>query len=370
MGQNGSGHDHSGKRRRNLWPWIYGALLTAYTVFTLLDAFVIPRDIVDPGAMDGNRFPQFENPYDEDHIIKNTPEPESPAPSQTQAPSETAAPETGTPDPMQTAAPTEAPTEVPTPSPSPTPSAPVITENSYISGNVSVTLTTTRRHDTQIYIAEVKIRDISFFRSGLAGGVFGRNVLQKTSRIAADNNAILAVNGDYYGFRERGYVMRNGYLYRELAKHGDSNEDLAVYLDGRFEVVNEADITAETLGNAGAVQIYSFGPGLIKEGTIAVDERSEVEQSLSSNPRTAIGMIEPLHYIFLVSDGRTDESAGLTLLQVAEIMKELGCTVAYNLDGGGSSTMWFMGRIVNKPTAYGSEIYERSVSDIVYIGPQ
>lgn len=353
------------KRHRNLWPWIYGVLLAAYTVFTLLDAFVIPRNVVDPNAAGGNRFPQFDNPYDKDHLLRDTASPETCTPAPTQMPETTAAPEDG-----QTAAPTKVPTPDPTATPSPTPFVPVITETSYIDRDISVILTTTRQHDTQIYIAEVKIKDISFFRSGLAGGVFGRNILQKTSQIAAQNNAIFAVNGDYYGFRDRGFVMRNGYLYRETARTGNGNEDLAVFLDGHFEIVNESSVTAEALGNAGAMQIFSFGPGLIKNGTVAVTANSEVEQSLSSNPRTAVGMIEPLHYIFLVSDGRTDESAGLTLLQVAELMKELGCTEAYNLDGGGSSTMWFMGRIVNKPTAFGSEIYERSVSDIVYIGAE
>ena len=71
---------------------------------------------------------------------------------------------------------------------------------------------------------------------------------------------------------------------------------------------------------------------------------------MNSNPRTAIGQISPLHYLFVVSDGRTGESAGLSLLELAQIMQERGCAVAYNLDGGGSSTMWFNGAIVNKPT--------------------
>ena len=50
------------------------------------------------------------------------------------------------------------------------------------------------------------------------------------------------------------------------------------------------------------------------------------------------------------------------------LMKELGCVTAYNLDGGGSSTLWFNGRVLNRPTTYGDTIEERSISDIVYIG--
>jgi exopolysaccharide biosynthesis protein len=88
---------------------------------------------------------------------------------------------------------------------------------------------------------------------------------------------------------------------------------------------------------------------------------------MASNPRTAIGVISPNHYVFVVSDGRTSESTGLSLYQLAQFMEGLGCTTAYNLDGGGSSTMYFNGRVVNNPTTNG-RIRERGVSDIVYIG--
>ena len=89
---------------------------------------------------------------------------------------------------------------------------------------------------------------------------------------------------------------------------------------------------------------------------------------MTSNPRTAIGMIEPYHYVFVVSDGRTTQSSGLSLLKLATVLKELNCETAYNLDGGGSATMYFMGNVVNNPTTNGKSISERKVSDIVYIG--
>lgn len=89
---------------------------------------------------------------------------------------------------------------------------------------------------------------------------------------------------------------------------------------------------------------------------------------MASNPRTAIGIIDNLHYVFVVSDGRTEESEGLSLLELAEFMDGLGVKTAYNLDGGGSSTMYFNGEVINTPTTNGRSIKERSVSDIVYIG--
>ena len=89
---------------------------------------------------------------------------------------------------------------------------------------------------------------------------------------------------------------------------------------------------------------------------------------MASNPRTAIGVLKDGTIIFVVSDGRSNDSEGLTLLELAEFMKSIGCVTAYNLDGGGSSTMYFNGKVINNPTTSGRGTSERSVSDIVYIG--
>jgi len=94
---------------------------------------------------------------------------------------------------------------------------------------------------------------------------------------------------------------------------------------------------------------------------------SEVSQAMGSNPRTAIGMIDPLHYIVVVSGGRTGDNAGLTLYQLAQVCIDNGATYAYNLDGGGSSTIWFQGQVLNDPSS-GNRDGEREVSDIVYFG--
>lgn len=143
---------------------------------------------------------------------------------------------------------------------------------------------------------------------------------------------------------------------------------MVIYKDGNFEIISEEDITAEELLEKGAQEILSFGPALIQNGTIVVTEEDEVGKAMTSNPRTAIGIIDNLHYVFVVSDGRTEESEGLSLLELAEFMDTLGVETAYNLDGGGSSTMYFKGEIINNPTTNGRSIKERSVSDIVYIG--
>ena len=118
------------------------------------------------------------------------------------------------------------------------------------------------------------------------------------------------------------------------------------------------------------MQLLSFGPTLIENGEIQVSASDEVSRAKTTNPRTAIGIIDELHYIIVVADGRTDESEGLSLLELAKLMESYGCVTVYNLDGGGSSTMVFNGVVVNQPTTSGHEISERSVSDIVYIAAE
>ena len=110
------------------------------------------------------------------------------------------------------------------------------------------------------------------------------------------------------------------------------------------------------------------GNEVLTDISLTVSEGEEVGHAMASNPRTAIGIIDDLHYVLVVSYGRTDESAGLTLRQLASFMQGLGVTTAYNLDGGGSSTMYWNGQVINEPTTSGRSIKERSVSDIVYIG--
>ena len=242
------------------------------------------------------------------------------------------------------------------------------TDTSYSDDNISVTLTKKTVSNTQVYIADVTVSSSEYLKTAFAQNTYGNNVTAKTSETAANNNAILAVNGDYYGANTTGYVIRNGVVYRDTVREDSSNGDLAIYKDGSFKIIYEDQASADQLVKDGVVNLLAFGPSLVENGEIVVDTNSEVGQSMSSNPRTAIGIIDENHYIIIVSDGRTSESEGLSLYQMAEIMKSYGVKTAYNLDGGGSSTLYFNGQVINKPTTNGNTISERSVSDIVYIG--
>lgn len=240
------------------------------------------------------------------------------------------------------------------------------TDDGYTDSTTSITFTTSVINNTTVYVADITLSQIDSLKTAFADDTYGKNVTDKTSTIAAENDALLAINGDYYSARN-GYVIRNGVLYRSKSA-GASQEDLVIYRDGSCEIIREGDVTAEELLEAGAVHVFCFGPGLVSDGEVIVDENDEVGRAMASNPRTALGWIGGMHYVFVVSDGRTGESEGLSLEELAGFMQSLGVKVAYNLDGGGSSTMYYNGEVVNNPTTNGKKISERRVSDIVYIG--
>ena len=240
------------------------------------------------------------------------------------------------------------------------------TSNSYQDENIKIELKEYKENNTTIYVADVQITNPALLKTAFANNSYGKNITSKTSTISKSVNAILAINGDYYGVQEKGYVLKNGTIYRSTASK--NQEDLVIYQDGSFKIINESEVDVDALLKDGAYNILSFGPALVQNGNVTVNINEEVGKSMASNPRTAIGIIDDLHYVFVVSDGRTNESEGLSLYELAGFMQSLGAVTAYNLDGGGSSTMYFDGNVINNPTTNGYKISERGVSDNVYIG--
>lgn len=333
------------KRTKHLFAILYGFLLFAFTAYVLLDTFVIVRkyasaEDVEPAAQTIQ-------------VIPLTAETESDDTNAPASAAESVVSNTVELVQTQTSALSEA---VET----------ISTDTSYQDGNISVQLTQYRISDTTVYVADVQLASAEFLKTAFADNTFGQNVRAKTSVTADQVQAILAINGDYYGAQKSGYVIRNGVLYRSAAKK--NAEDLVIYQDGTFGIIRESDITAQKLLDNGAWNVFSFGPALVEDGELSVTVSDEVGRAMASNPRTAIAVIDDLHYLFVVSDGRTSESDGLTLYELATFLKTLGAKTAYNLDGGGSSTMILNGNLINNPTSSGNRIQERSVSDIVYIG--
>lgn len=240
----------------------------------------------------------------------------------------------------------------------------VKTENTYTSKNIAISVEKCTKGEgnslVTYYVADVRLKDIDCFRTAFAQDKFGKNIKEDVLPLAERYGAILATSGDYYGMNASRTVIRNGTLYRA----SDVDGDLCVlYRDGTMKVFYDRDpFDAEAEMENGAWQAWSFGPSLFqKDGTPITAYGGYLAKE---HPRCAIGYYEAGHYVFVVVDGReTGYSQGLTMVQLANLMKELGCTAAYNLDGGQTAQMVFDGAMVNQPYQDG-----RVVSDILYIG--
>ena len=246
-----------------------------------------------------------------------------------------------------------------------------VTDTSYTSSLTSIEINevaTGSGADTiTYYTADITVSDATAIRSAFASNEFGTNITAKPSEIAAAHDAVFAINGDYYGFRSDGILIRNGAVYRD----DGVRDGLAFYTDGRCEIYDETSTDAQALLDAGVWNTLSFGPALVNAGQIpaGIDE-VEVDTNFGNHsiqgaqPRTALGWVGTGHYMLVVVDGRDEGySRGATMTELARIMADLGCRVAYNLDGGGSSAMYWNGGIINRPSNGG----ERATSDILYI---
>lgn len=367
------------KRKKRRWGiWARGAV-TAFSVFVALDTFIIPAAYSSVKTGDSTLFSELESRAAAEDTDATAPESTAATGAEgtnvTSADSETVTTDTVTAAESTAAAAAESTTAAAAEGTTVTPDDRDTAEASAggLSGtslgtvktdDYSITVTKYQEYDTAIYVADITVSSAEIIKTALADDTYGKNITAYTSTIASENQAVFAINGDYYGAQESGYVIRNGVAYRETS---DGEDILVLYADGSMKVLDSDDVTVQELLDQGAWQAWSFGPGLLSDGEVTVGENTEVSRAMNSNPRTAIGQIDDNHYVFVVSDGRTDESKGLSLYELAEFMESLGCRTAYNLDGGGSSTMYFNGSVINNPTTNG-RIRERAVSDIVYIG--
>ena len=236
----------------------------------------------------------------------------------------------------------------------------VETGDSYQSSDISVSVTehTTDDGSVTYYVADIYLKDITSFQTTLAGNTYGSGYRDEISSMAQIANALVAVNGDYYGNTSEGVVIRNGVIYRA----NPTNCDVCVlYYDGTMKVMPGSSFTVEDAIANGAWQAWTFGPALLDGNGKALDTFSSTSRIISANPRTAIGYYEPGHYCLVVVDGRGD-SDGMTLPELSQLFEDMGCRAAYNLDGGNSSIMVWNGEVINDPSGGG-----RASSDAVII---
>ena len=234
------------------------------------------------------------------------------------------------------------------------------TDTSYVSANVNITLSTYRDEDSgsTCFIQDIYVRSIDCLRTAFARDTFGKAITEDVLVMAANNNAIAAINSDYYGYGNAGVVIRNGELFR--SDYEDGEQVLIIFRDGTMRLYHDSsELDIDAAMAEGAWQSFSFGPGLLDGNGNLVDTYERVNH----DPRTVIAMVEPGHYMFIVVDGRRSSySNGMTYRELAVLCQNLGCTMAYNLDGGRTSQMTFLGTMTNLPYKDG-----RPTSDIVYI---
>jgi len=244
----------------------------------------------------------------------------------------------------------------------------VITEDSYSSPNLSVTVT---RHEMgegrdklTWYLADIYMGSIDCFRSELARTPPTFRCSATFQELAERSDAVVAVNGDYIAYSYGGVAVRNGVVWSDRPSTVDM---CLLYRDGVMECVHPKEFDMDAAAARDVWQVWSFGPGLLgPDGALEPIPPSSIPNihMTGKNPRTAIGYFEPGHYCFVVADGRQPGySRGARLEELSQIFHDLGCKAAFNLDGGGSSMMSFRGETVT----HSYNRVPRRLSDIVLI---
>lgn len=247
---------------------------------------------------------------------------------------------------------------------------PVWTDSSYQSDDVNISISARRVARSDVYIVDIYVRSVECLQRAHAGGAYGKTTA-RVRTMARENNAIVAITGDSGHYFSKGWAISNGVINKDTP---NSRRDLGiVYRSGEMVALRNAELAYDQIradAEAGKIwHIFLFGPALLDaEGRATLDfSKNEIH---SPNPRSAIGYFEPGHYCFVQVDGRGSRSAleppktsvGLELKELAQLMEEIGCKAAYNLDGGQSSMLVFNGEIYSTPYGGG-----RNVGDIVMI---
>jgi exopolysaccharide biosynthesis protein len=249
-----------------------------------------------------------------------------------------------------------------------------VTDTSYTDATKSINITKASMgsgaNKVTYFVIDIKLTSAKDLRAGLADNAQGTAF---TSDIAAANNAIFAINGDYFRDRSDGIIIRNGVVYRDKPVR----QGVALYTDGSMKIYDETKTSAAQLLADGVWNTYSFGPALVINGAVPSPNNFSTYEVVpkpqfpiqGSHPRTGIGFISKNHFILIDVDGRhPGYSRGVTLEEFAQMFKKLGCGAAYNIDGGASATVYFRGKVINQPKNHTVEpVQQRATSDILFI---
>jgi hypothetical protein len=283
-------------------------------------------------------------------------------------------------EPKPTPSPTPEPTPIPTPEPTPSPTPnPYFTDQEEVAADpdnghwlyrsptlyVDIQRTIDEENKQVYYVADVRVRNGERERSGFSTPKKPGGKSIDLDKIARYYQAVVTVNGDFLDnnasdTERKGVIIRDGIVFVDKKKA----DTFAFLPDGTVKVFAAGEADAESLLAQGIQTTYSFGPTLINNGVI--QEGLDKHRLRSAHPRTAVGYIEPNHYLLIVVEGRSNRAKGMTLVGLAELFASYGCEIAYNLDGGASAAMTFMGEIISEYK--GSTSGQRPVPDALMFG--
>ena len=233
-------------------------------------------------------------------------------------------------------------------------------KHGYKSDTLSVTLTKRKYKRSIAHVADIYIKDITQLKTAFANDTFGLSNYEWPRHTSKRVGSIISVNGDNYGARQDGLVIRNGELFKS---QNVTMEVCVIFWDGRMETYPGRKFNGKAAIAAGAYQAWNFGPSLL-DGNGRPLKHFTNNSVGDHNPRTVIGYFEPGHYCLVVVDGRSDDSKGLDFKDLATMMSGLGCQQAFNLDGGNTSMMMVGDQVISDPSEGG-----RACSDIIYFTP-
>lgn len=236
-----------------------------------------------------------------------------------------------------------------------------LSETEYQDPSLHVTIETGRKDECDYWVARIKISHPSQLRTAAAAG-FENDYTTKGTFIAKRQNAVLAINGDYYSYYQYGYILRQGKLFRDKLRA--ERDVLAIDEDGNFHILFTPDrnTMAPTLNGKKLINAFHFGPALVVDGEVGTLEASYWLAPESKRQRMCIAQTGELEYMALCCAGPLRGSQGMTLYQFADLAKELGARTAYNLDGGDSTMMIFNGQKINDKENKNT----RDISDLIY----
>lgn len=243
-------------------------------------------------------------------------------------------------------------------------------ELAYNTDNMSISIEQKQSDGITYFVCDIQLTDVSQLRTAFAGDDFRSGIYEATSDIAGRYSPVLAINADFCRYHRDGVIIRNGEVLRRqnIKRHHllvvDENGNMSAQTDRS----GKQGLVANKLEQENTWQTFEFGPVLVQDGEAATLPSSFYVNCNDGyyEPRTAIGQIGPLHYIIIVVDGRRDGySTGASIPQLQKLFLDEGVQFAFNLDGGGSTTLYFLGEVINMPS--GGK--ERSVSDVIMFMP-